>query len=289
MRSQSVKAQATTLLASLMFALMAFLVKVLSVNLSGAEILFIRAIISILLLGAVLLFVFKGRLRIRNLNMLMVRGLFGGFAVLLYFTAISRIPLSSAAMLANAYPVFAILFSVIIVKERPNLDSLFVLLLAFGGMFLILEPRFGKIDIGYFMALAAAVFGGVAVASIRELRKTDSSWMITLAQMVGAALFSLALLPGRFVVPDARQWGLLLLVGILGTGAQLAFSKPFKFLPTAEGSMVAPVYTAFTVVLAVLFLGEVMTLRLVMGFFLVFGSIMYLLAREEVKFRRHLL
>ncbi|MFH1347368.1 MAG: DMT family transporter [Candidatus Margulisiibacteriota bacterium] len=289
MRSQSVSAQLTTLFASLLFALMAFFVKILSASVSPSEILFIRAVLSMVLIGAALVFVYKGRIRIRNLNMLVVRGLFGGFAVLLFFISISRIPLSSAVMLGNSYPLFAILFSAIIIKEKPNFDSVIALLISFCGMFLVLEPRFGKIDIGYFLAVAAAVIGGVAVASIRELRKTDSSWMIALSQMVGAVLFSAVLLPSGFVVPNAREWGLLFLIGILGTGAQLAFARPFKFLPTAEGSMVAPVYTAITVVLAIIFLNEVFTLRLVFGFFLIFGSMVYLIAREEIKFRKNVL
>jgi len=289
MVSQTLKAQATTFVAALLFALMAFLVKVLSAGMPAAEILFIRAVVSILLIAAALVFVYRGRIRVHNLNMLVVRGVFGGFAVLLYFTAISRIPLSSAAMLANSYPLFAILFSAIIIKEKPNFDSLAVMLLAFCGMFLILDPRFGKIDIGYFLAISAAVIGGVAVTSIRELRKTDSSWMIALSQMVGAGIFSAVLLPAGFRVPDAGEWGLLLLVGILGTAAQLAFARPFRFIPTAEGSMVAPIYTAFTVILAVIFLGEVITARFLLGAVLVFGSLSYLIAREEIRLRRNVL
>jgi drug/metabolite transporter (DMT)-like permease len=164
-----------------------------------------------------------------------------------------------------------------------------MMLVAFLGMFLILEPRFGKIDIGYFLAVAAAVIGGVAVTSIRELRKTDSSWMIALSQMIGAALFSAALLPVGFRFPSLGQWGLLLLVGVLGTVAQLAFARPFKFIPTAEGSMVAPLYTVLAVLLSVFFLGEVLTMRFVLGAVLVFGGLIYLVAREEIRLRRHAL
>ena len=289
MRSQSLKAQATTLFTAVLFAMMAFAVKILSTSVPAAEILFIRALISIIIISSVLIIVYKNRLKVRNSNMLLVRGAFGGIAVLMYFLAISRIPLSSAVLLANSYPLFAVLFSAIIIKEKPNFDSLVALLLAFCGMFLVLDPHFGKIDIGYLMAMGAAVFGGVAVTSIRELRKTDSSWIISLSQMIGAAVFSLILLPTGFVLPDPKQWGLLILIGVLGTGAQLFFSRPFKFIPTAEGSMVAPVYTVLTIVLSVVFLGEVIGLRFVFGALLVFGSIIYLMAREEIKLRRNVL
>lgn len=282
-------AQATTLMTAVLFAMMAFSVKILSISVPVAEILFIRALISVILISSVLIVVYKNRIKVRNGNMLLVRGSFGGFAVLMYFMAISRIPLSSAALLANAYPLFAVLFSAILIKEKPHFDSLVALLIAFSGMFLVLDPHFGKIDIGYLMALAAAVFGGVAVTSIRELRKTDSSWIISLSQMIGAGLLSLMLLPAGFVRPNPVQWAWLAFIGIMGTGAQLFFSRPFKFIPTAEGSMVAPLYTVFAIVLSVVFLNEVITLRFIFGALLVFGSIIYLMAREEIKLRKNVL
>ena len=290
MPAQSAGAQATTLLAAVLFAFMAFFVKIAAAGgVSPAEILFIRSLISILLIGSALIFVYKRRIRVHNLNMLVVRGVFGGLAVLLYFISISRIPLSSAVLLANSYPLFAILFSAILIREKPNFDSVLAMFLALCGMFLVLDPRFGKIDIGYFLAIASAVIGGVAVTSIRELRKTDSSWMIALSQMVGAMLFSAMLLPVSFRLPTWGGWGLLLLIGILGTVAQLAFTRPFRFIPTAEGSMVAPLYAVIAVILSVVFLDEVLTPRFVAGAALVFGSLIYLIIREEVRIRRHAL
>jgi drug/metabolite transporter (DMT)-like permease len=283
------RSQTTTLIASFLFALMALFVKLLSPGIPPAEILFIRALISILVIVAVLASVYRRKARVRNMNMLVVRGLFGGLAVLMFFTAISRIPLSSAVLLANSYPIFAVLFSAILIKERPNLDSLAVVLLACGGMFLVLDPRFGQIDIGYLLGVGAAVFGGIAVTAIRELRKTDSSWMIALSQMVGAAFFAFFMLPSGFRVPSPGEWGLLVLVGVVGTAAQLAFTRPFRFLPTAEGSMVAPVYTVFVVVLSVIFLKETLTPRFIAGALLIFGSIIYLIAREEIRIRKSVL
>ncbi len=288
MRSHSVKALTTTVVASFLFALMAFLVKLLSFSLSAAEILFVRAIFSMVIIWLIVSFVYK-RIKVRNINMLVVRGVFGGLAVLFYFIAISRIPLSSAVLLANSYPIFAVLFSAIIIKEKPNIDSVLVLLIALGGMFFVLEPNFGKIDIGYLFAIVAAVLGGMAVTSIRELRKTDSSWVIAQAQMIGAALFSVVFLPSSFKFPSLNEWGLLLLIGIVGTAAQLAFTRPFKFIPTAEGTYVAPLYTVFAVLFAVFFLGEVISQRFIVGAVLIFGGLAYLLIREQIKFRKNIL
>ena len=184
-------------------------------------------------------------------------------------------------MLANSYPLFAILFSAIIIKERPNLDSLLVILLSFCGMFLILEPRFGKIDIGYFLAVAAAVIGGVAVTSIRELRKTDSSWVIVFAHLLGAALFCLFPLTFSFRIPSISEWGLLILIGAVGTAGQITFTRPFEYVSASEGSIVALSTSAFAILFSILFLKEVLTYQFILGALLVFSSSFYLIARGE--------
>ena len=213
--------------------------------------------------------------------MLAVRGLFGGLAVFLYFTAISRIPLSSATMLANCYPFFAVLFSAVLIKERPTFGSIMTLLVAFSGMFLILDPHFEKLDIGYVLALTSAVFGGVAVTSIRELRKTDSSWVIVFAQLLGAALVCFFPLTAGLRIPSVREWELLILIGVVGTAGQLTFTHPFKYISAFEGSVVALSTSVFAILFSVLFLEEIMTYQFILGALLIFGSSLYLIAREE--------
>lgn len=280
MSSQNAKGLATIFLASFFFGLMVLLVKIASATLPIAEILFARGIMGILFISC--LFLWIKHVRIKNINMLIVRGVFGGLAVSLYFVAISRIPLSSAAMLANSYPLFATLFSAMLLKEKPSLDSIFVLLVAFGGLYLILDPYFGKLDIGYLLAIISAVFGGVAVTSVRELRKTDSSWIIVLAQLVGMSIFSFPFLAYKAKLPNLSEWGILISIALVGVGAQLAFTRPFKYVRVSEGSIVAIAHAAFAVLFSVLFLKEVLALRFVLGAFLVFGSSLYLIAREEL-------
>jgi drug/metabolite transporter (DMT)-like permease len=280
MPSQNAQGLISILLASFLFGFMAFLVKILSGTIPAAEILFVRAFVGILLFLFILFFGHK-TFRINNRNMLVVRGLFGGVAVFLYFTAISRIPLSSATMLSNCYPFFAILFSAVLIKERPTFGSIMALLIAFGGMFLILDPHFEKLDIGYVLALTSALFGGVAVTSIRELRKTDSSWVIVFAQLLGAALFCLFPLSAGLRIPNIREWELLILIGVVGTAGQLTFTRPFKYVSASEGSVVALSTSVFVILFSVIFLKETLGSQFIFGSFMILGSSFYLIAREE--------
>ncbi|MFH1542864.1 MAG: DMT family transporter [bacterium] len=287
MPSKKTKALLTTLISALFFSVMAIFVKIVATRISGMEILFVRAIFSLAIMG--LIMYWNKWTKVRNIKMLSVRAIAGGIAVAFYFTAIQRIPLSAAVLLGNSYPIFAVLFSSIFIKEKPKYDSLMVLMIAFVGMFLILDPKFGQIDVGYIFGLMSAIFGGLAVTAIKVLRRTDSSWAIAYAQMVGAVLVVGVFMPASFVMPNINEWGFLLIIAICGIAAQVFFTRPFKFVPTAEGTFVAPMYAALTVLLSVIFLGEVLSGRFVLGASLVFGGMIYLILREEIKIKKNIL
>ncbi len=280
MSSQNTQGLISILIASFLFGFMAFLVKVLSASLPAAEILFFRSTIGILFILFVIFYGFKA-FRVNNRHLLFVRGLFGGMAAFLFFCAISRIPLSSAVLLSNSYPLFATLFSAILIKEKPNFDSILALFMAFCGLFLVLDPRFGKLDIGYLMALASGIFGGVAVTSIRELRKTDSSWVIVFSLLLGSAVFCVPGVAVDFRFPAFSEWGQLFLICAVGIAAQLNFTRPFKYIKASEGSIVALATSAFAITFSILFLDEVLTSQFILGALFVFGSSLYLIAREE--------
>jgi drug/metabolite transporter (DMT)-like permease len=280
MRSQRSGAFLSIFLASFLFGFMAFLVKILTSSLPAAEILFIRAVLGMVFIMSMVIFGFTA-FRVNNRNMLFVRGLFGGTAIFLYFTAIGRLPLSTVALIANSYPLFAIMFSMILIKEKPSYDSMFALMVAFSGLFLVLNPQFGTLDIGYLFALAAAIFGGVAITAVRELRKTDSSFVIIFAQMVGASAICFIPMANSFRVPVLSEWGLLLLITAVGIAGQLYLTRPFKYIKASEGSIIALATAVFAIAFSVMFLGEVLTYQFIAGALLVFGSSFYLIAREE--------
>jgi drug/metabolite transporter (DMT)-like permease len=222
----------------------------------------------------------KTSLTHKNPKMLVWRGLTGGSAVLLYFFAIANIPLSAAATLANSYPLFATFFSLVLFKEKPQLATIIALLVAFFGTFIILDPDFSQIEIGHLAALLSAGLAGISITAIHELRKTDGSWAIVLAFLLGCLLCSIPFSVTNFHLPNLYEWGLLLLIGILTTIGQGYFTRGFKHVSVSEGSTLALADTAFTIFFSVLLLGEVLTSRFIIGAFLVFGGSIYLIAAK---------
>lgn len=264
------------LIAAILFGIMALLVKILTGYLPAEEIVFVRFFVgftSILLLA----FLRVIRLKFNNRPVLAVRGIIGGIAILFYFKAIALIPLSDAVVISFTYPIFGTFFASLFLKEKMNAASVAALFVSFFGIYLISNPAFKQINIGYFYGLLSAMLAGGAVVSIRQLRKTDDSWSISLALMTGGTIFGGISSINNLIAPSFNLVILLITMAIIATIAQLLLTYSYKFCNVLEGSTISMSTVLVAVVLAIVFLGERITLPFVIGTTLILGSALYLL------------
>ena len=106
---------------TLAFALMQICVKYLP-HIPAHELILFRSIISIVLSVAIL-----QKLGIpllgNNKKVLMMRGIFGTTALLLFFYTLQNIPLASAVTLQYLSPIFTALFAAIFLKEKMQIKQ----------------------------------------------------------------------------------------------------------------------------------------------------------------------
>ena len=120
---------------SMAFALMQICVKYLP-HITAYEIILFRSIISIILSVAIL-----QKLGIpllgNNKKILMMRGIFGTTALLLFFYTLQNIPLASAVTLQYLSPIFTALFAAIFLKEKMQIKQWLYFGISFFGVALI--------------------------------------------------------------------------------------------------------------------------------------------------------
>jgi len=282
MNSKTTKGLLTILFASSLFGLMALLVKIASSQVTAGQILLMRSLIGFALIVP-LIFIRRTAFNVKTIKPLIWRGVSGGIAVSLYFYAITSIPLADASILANAYPIFAVFFSALYLGEKIRLSTLAALFVSLFGMVLIMQPHFANFDFAYILAILSALFAGLAITMVRQLRPTNSSLVVMLSQIVGIFIVAAPMTALNFSWPSLTGWQFLLVIGFISTVSQLIFTIPFKVVPAAEGSIVAINHAAFAVLFAVIFLGEPLSLQFIFGGLLIFGSSLYLVLREEKK------
>ena len=99
------------------------------------------------------------------------------------------------------------------------------------------------------VGILSAVLSGAAVATIRELRKTDGSWEIFAAFCVAGTLFTGVPAARHWVAPTASEWALLFGVGITSVAAQLMMTHALRDLPAAAAGVLFQLTPVSTMVL----------------------------------------
>ena len=158
---------------SISFGTMNALVKWTSVNADVWMIIFVRSLVIAL---AVAIFArFQGiSLKVKDRRKMFLRCLTGLIAMLLYFTALSLIPIGQAVTLQYTAPLFVALLSGRLISEKVSSSVLVLLMTAFIGIVLIVSPDFDSIDSNALLALGSGLFAGLAYIFVRDLRKTES-------------------------------------------------------------------------------------------------------------------
>lgn len=218
-------------IAAVLFAVMAAVAKRAAARIPGPEVAFIRFIVGLIATAAAAT---RVRLRANNWRGLFLRGAFGGAAVLCYFLCIEHLPVGVATLLNYTAPVFTALWAAIFLRERLGLNALGALALTICGVALVITGSAppGSLGVGTWqlVGMTAAVLSGAAIATIREVRKTDGSWEIFVSFCLVGALFTAPPALRRWVTPTSGEWALMIGVGSLSVIAQLLMTWALRYV-----------------------------------------------------------
>jgi len=156
---------------------------------------------------------------------------------MLWFFAMSRIPIAEVTALGFTAPVFTTLGAALFLRERLRSYRVIAMLAGFAGALLILRPGFREIDIGALAQVAAAPLFACSFLMAKSATRTESSTMIVVMLSVFCTL-TLAL-PALAVwrTPTLEELELLFATAALATTGHYCMTRAFK---AAEVSAVQP-------------------------------------------------
>jgi drug/metabolite transporter (DMT)-like permease len=280
MRYQKLLARGQLFASALLFGLMAALVRLGSLGagaFTGPQLALVRMAIG----AAMTLALFRlrpGTWRPVNHRLLVIRGLLGGSAVLLYFLALTRIPAGEATLLNNTFPVLATVISFWTLEERPTVHLGIALLLATLGMVLVLGDGSLPTALGWgeVLGLASAVIGAGAVTSIRALRATDNAFTIFFFFTLGGMAVSLPFAATAGSWPAlGPTWLVAGAVGVLSFFAQVLMTHAYGALTVPEAAVWQQLTPLASYGWALLLLGERVSPAGMLGVLLGIGGVAY--------------
>jgi len=217
------------LLTCFLFATMGACVKFVGNHFNIGQIVGVRGLVPALMLGAWVLWqqrsLYSGHWKSH-----LYRSTAGTLSMLLYFMAISRLPLATAVTLNNTSALF--LAAILSFRQPPPRAVFGALALGFAGVVLVLRPSFMHEQwLGAACGLASAVLTCVAQLNLRELgRAGEPEWRtVSIFSMTTALLaLPLALLqPASPAQASGAEWAFLIAVGLCGGLGQLTLSRAF--------------------------------------------------------------
>ena len=211
-----------------------------------------------------------------------LRGLVHGGGVILWFLAMSRIPISEVTALGFTTPIFVTLGAAVFLSERLRPYRVAAVVLGFIGALLILRPGLRVIDIGALAQLGAAPLFACSYLMAKSATRREASSMIVVLLSVFCTL-TLAL-PALLVwrTPTLDELLLLGLTALLATSGHYCMTRA---LEAAEVSAVQPftfLQLVWATILGLILFDETPDVWIWIGGAVIVGSATWM-AQQEVR------
>jgi len=203
------------MLASLVFSIMALLIKLLGQNLHITQILLVRQIGMIIMVAPAILRNFPGSLRSERPGLQLIRLLCALIAMLCGFTALIHMPLADATAIFFAKSFFVTILAVFFLSEAVGVYRWSAVLVGFIGVMIMLQPGTDNFSIYGLASLAGAAGAAAVMITLSLLSRSDSTDTILIYGSVGVGL--VMILPGIYFwqQPTLVEWLLLASVGVV--------------------------------------------------------------------------
>ena len=266
----------------LLFVAVTVLVRFLGSDMPAVEAAFIRYLIGVVLLLPMLWRMRKRRFGLSrsSFKLYALRGLVHGVAVMLWFFAMARIPLSEVTAISFATPIFTALGAILIFHEQVKARRMLAIAAGFIGTLIILRPGFQSIEVGSLAQLIATFFFAGSFLLTKHMTRTESSEDI----LVMLSIFcTLALLPGAIYywrAPTMVEVSWLALVAVFATAGHYAITRAIAEAPLTVTQPLSFMQLIWAIGIGYWVFDEVPDRWVVFGALIIVGAVSYLTHRE---------
>lgn len=222
------------------------MVKILDERVPLGQTIFFRALIG--LSAVFLVYYLRGEFR-QTFTIVSVRRHTGwalscACAMMLWFTALTLIPLPEATAIGFVVPLITVALAWLVLGERVRVFRWMAVLVGLLGVAIIIWPRIGvgadygsSAALGAMVALCSASLWALAQIFLRRLTTTESSGSAVLSFSVATMVLGLASLFWGWVNPAAVEWLAIAVCGLAGGFGQLCIAQSLRY---GEASTMAP-------------------------------------------------
>ncbi len=248
------------------------LVRHLGQDIHSFQITFISSVVGLISLGVLSTFRKQHQFKSQRKKLLVLRGTLVAVANLLFFLGLTLTPLVEATSLSFVGIVFAVILSVLFLREIMYFHRWVSVIVTFVGIVAILRPGYIEASLGAYAVLLASLIWGFALVAAKVLARTETpvviiTWTLAVTCLV-SALFAFSV----WTPMSTEQFINVILIGLCWTVGHLGMTKSLKMY---DATVVLPVNCTRLVWAAIIGL---LVFREFPDFWTIFGSLLIVLA-----------
>ncbi len=278
------------LVAMIIAPVMDAIAKYLSADITGAQVVLVRfGLQAVILLPVVLVIIGPSGLKPANLWLAILRGILAASAVALFFTSLKWLPVADALALFFVEPLILTVLSAVFLKEKVGWRRLAAVVVGLLGALIVIRPSFELFGPASLLPLLTALLFAIYLALTSKMTRDHHPLTLQFSAGLSAFVFMAVVLAIgttsgfellTYNSPNAGQWLLLGLIGLIGTATHLMIVFAFKWAPA---SLLAPFHYLEIVVASILgylMFNEFPDALKWLGIAIIVGSGLYVIWRE---------
>ncbi len=272
MPNSLLKGAAFLLLGEFFLAVMAGIIKHLSVDVPHETMVFARNLCGVAVLMPLVLRHGIGQLKTSRFRIHLMRSMIGLSAMYCFFYVISHMPLAEAALVKLTTPFFLPIIAFIWLNEKIHRWNRWAIVLGFIGVMFILRPGAENFQSVALIGLLGAALASVAKVCIRKMADTEPGYRIVFYFGFLSTLASSIPLLWGWQQPTGEQWAWLIAIGLAGTLGQLAMTKAYQIANPGQVGPYTYASVVYTGIIGWIFWQEVILLTTLIGCVFIIAS-----------------
>ncbi len=274
------------LVATFFFSSTNAIIRALSSDLPPVEISFFRSLFGVLLQLPLVLWFGLGSIKTTRLPWHIARGVLHAVSMILWFVALSMVPLAETAALEFAAPIMATIIAILFLGEVARMRRLIALAVGVAGVFIVVRPGFDAVSWGQILVLISVTLWAGCQLIIRELGRTDSAFVQGFYTAIVFVPITAAVAIPVWVWPT---WTELAVCAVIAAGSTIGIWFYGEAFRRAEMTAILPLESTkllWAVLYGVVFFAEQPEVLTLVGGVIIFAAAAYITIREAQLARR---
>lgn len=267
--------------AGLLFVLLNSVMRSLSLQLDPFQTQFLRYLMGTAVMAPLVLRAGLAAYRPRNIGGQFTRGAVHTFGLCLWFLAIPHITLADTTAIGFTGPIFIMLGAVLVFKEPMRWERWVAALIGFAGVLIVVAPKLtASGGIWSLVMLASSPVFAASFLITKALTRYERAEVIVVWQSITVTIFSLPLALLHWQMPDAWQWLLFVVCGVLGSAGHYCLTRSYAVADISATQSVKFLDLVWATLLGWAMFGDAPIRSTIIGGVVIAGSTLWIAHRE---------